>query len=536
MKRRTLLITVPAAAALSAACGQPQSSACGEAAPLGKPVAGGTLTAAMERDATNFDPIRQSDSYSAVVMNQVLDTLYEVDKDNKVVGRLVEKTEMPQSNIYVMTLRKGVKFHDGTDLDAEAVKFNLQRHLPDPPESAGAATKPVSVRRQDVKDVETIEVTGTHSLKITLKTAYAPFLNKLVGGPGFVVSPTAIQKLGEALQRDLTGAGSGPYRFAQWQKDTQVVVERNPTYWRKDADGGALPYLDRLVFKPISNEDARLTNLRTGEVDVLIGNPPWKNVAELKCESGLTVRQIPGTGWSLIALNTTSEPFNDPAIRRAFSYAIDREQILKTVYFGFGDVLDTPVPRSLTWASESGAHPYMKQDLARAKQEMQSAWKSSVKFTLHIANNSPQILQTAELIKDQIKGVGLELEIQQVEFSTLLSLGQTGAFQSLTLGWTGDVDPDGMTSLYATGSGTNFPRYSSPETDRLLAEARSNVEQTKRGDAYKAVQKVLWQDQPMIVYWNPPQVSAVRKPVQNYPQTYNGFWGSRDFERMWKTR
>jgi peptide/nickel transport system substrate-binding protein len=529
MKRRMLLTTLPAAAVLMAACGPQQTGgqpAAGGQEAAGKPVKGGTLTVAMARDATNFDPLKQSDVYSSSVMNNVVDTLYEIDKDGKVVGRLVEKTENPQPNVYVMSLRKGIKFQDGTDLNAEAVKFNLQRHLDDPK----------SVRNADVKDITSMEVVDPSTLKVTLAAPFAPFLNKLTFGAGYVLSPAAVQKLGESLQRDLTGAGSGPHKFVQWQKDTQVVVERNPTYWKKDSAGEALPYLDKLVFKPFPDENVRLTNLKTGDADALLANPPYKDVASLKSDSSLEVKQIPGIGWNFIWLNTAAEPFNSAPLRRAFSYAIDREQITKTVTFGNADPVDTPVMKIFPWATVTEPHPYMKRDVAKAKQEFQAAGKgSTVKFTFQISNASPELQQVAELIKDQIKEVGLDMEIQLIEFATVVANGQSGSYQAQSLGWSGDTDPDTLYSLFFTGAGFNFAKYSSPETDKLLNDGRQTLDQSKRGEIYKQIQKVLWQDQPMLSLYNTPQISTVRKVAQNYPQTYNGYWGSRDFERMWKT-
>src|SRR5205085_6829587 len=123
--------------------------------------------------------------------------------------------------------------------------------------------------------------------------------------------------LGDTLARDLTGAGSGPYKFTSWQKDTQIVVDRNTAYWKKDSSGAVLPYLDKIVFKPFPDENVRLTNLKTGDADVLIANPPDKDTADLKNDPNLVVKQIPGIGWQFIALNTTQEPFTDAAVRRA---------------------------------------------------------------------------------------------------------------------------------------------------------------------------------------------------------------------------
>ncbi len=527
MNRRTIIRSLPVGAALlgTGCISEPlpviptPDPVVGE-----KPVRGGTLTAVMSRDPVNLDPLRQTDIFAGVVMNTTLDTLYEIDKNARVVGRLVEKTENPQPNVYVMSLRKGIKFHDGTDLDAEAVRFNLQRHI----DTAAAP------RHQDVRDITSMEVVDATTLRVTLKAAYGPFTSKLTGGAGYIVSPAAVKKLGDALQRDLTGAGSGPFRFVEWRKDTQVVVERNPTYWKKDATGEALPYLEKVVFKTFPNENVRLTNIQTGDADALIGNPPFKDIAGLKPGGELVVDEIPSIGCTLICLNCSVEPFNSPAARRALSYAIDRAQIRKTVFFDNGKVLDTPVPEAIAWAHEKG--PFQSRDTAKARQALQAAGKpNGFKFSFQISNSSPELQQTAELIKDQIKEIGLDMEIQLIEFATILANGQAGSHQALGLGSSGDIDPDTIYSLYATGAGMNLAKYSNPQLDRLLNEGRTTLEQGKRADVYKQAQKLIFEEQPYIVYFNAPQIATVRKVVQNYPNTYNGYWGTRDYERVWKT-
>lgn len=542
MKRRYLVrtvVTLPAAAILTACVAgpaanettQPTSAPSGSQAPRpvgspARPVRGGTLTAAMARDPGNFDPLRSNEAFSSVVMANVLDSLFEIDKDGNVVGRLVEKTDNPQPEVYVFTLRRGITFHDGTDLDAEAVRFNLQRHLSDP----------TSVRHQSVRDVASIEVMASHTVKITLKAPFAPFTNALTGGAGYIVSPTAVQKLGESLQRDLTGAGSGAFKFVEWKRDTHVMLERNPAYWRKDADGAQLPYLDKLVFKPFPDENVRLTNLRTGDADVLIQNPPYKDVPALKRDGELVIRELPGIGFSLLILNTSKEPFNHPAARRALSHAIDRAQLRKVVFLDNGNLLDTPIPESIPWAYERTNHPYLGRDLAKARQELAAAGKSGgFKFSFQIGNNSPTQQQLAELIKDQVKEIGLEIEIQLLEFGTVIANGNAGDFQMIALDWTGDLDPDTMYALFYTNAAFNLTRYGNPELDRLLTSGRSTLEQARRADLYKQAQKIVLEDQPILVYWNGPQILTTRKSVQNYPLTYNGYWGARDFDRVWKS-
>jgi peptide/nickel transport system substrate-binding protein len=519
--------TAPAAAAKPTTAPAAAPTTAPAAGAAGKPVKGGTLTVAMERDATTFDPTKSQDVYSNAIIGLTVDSLYKVDEKGNVVGMLVEKTDNPSPNVYVMTLRKGIKFQDGTDLNAEAVKFNLDRHRNDEK----------GTRLQDVKDITSIETPDPYTVTITLKAPFAPFTSKLVGGAGYVQSPAAVQKLGDNLQRDLTGAGSGPYKFVSWQKDTAITIERNPDYWDKDADGTQLPYMDKIIFKPYPDENTRLTNVKTGDADVLMGNPPFKDLEDLKKSPDLTYKEIAGLGFQFIFVNTSKEPFNNPAMRRAVSYAIDREQIRQAVYFGAGKTLQLPVPEVIPWAVLKDGLPYGQRDVNKAKQELTSAGITNPSFTFQISNASPQLQQAAELIKDQIKDAGINMDIQLIEFATVVQNGNTGEYQALSLGWSGSVDPDGdLYSLFYTKAGFNFAKYSNEKFDKLLDDGRQNLEQAKRAASYADAQKILLDEQPMIVFYNPPQISITRKEIQNYPQTYNNFWGSTDYSKIWRQK
>jgi peptide/nickel transport system substrate-binding protein len=148
-----------------------------------------------------------------------------------------------------------------------------------------------------------------------------------------------------------------------------------------------------------------------------------------------------------------------------------------------------------------------------------------------------RLQQVAELVKDQIKDAGFGLDISLIEFATVVQNGNTGEFQALSLGWSGDVDPDGdLYSLFYTKAGFNFTKYSNPAFDKLLDEGRQNLDQSKRGQAYTDAQKILLEDQPMIVLYNQPQISVTRKDIQNYPLTYNGYWGVRDLDKVWRSK
>jgi peptide/nickel transport system substrate-binding protein len=495
----------------------------------GKPVLGGTLTFAMARDMTTFDTLKAQDVYSSLVLAQIVESLFDVDNDGKIVGGLVEKSDNPSPEVYVWTLRKGVKFTDGSDFNAEVVKWNLERHI----------NTASSVRNQDVKDITKIETPDPYTVRITLKSAFRPFLSKFNTGAGYMLNPKAVEALGDRIASDAKDLGTGPFKFVQWQKDTQVVVEKNPNYWKKDSSGTQLPYLDRIVFKPFPDENVRLTNVKTGEVDGLIGNPPYKDMASLRTTADLVVKEIPGLGFSFMHMNASKEPFTNPAVRRAISYAIDRAQIRKTVFFDNGKVLDELIPEGLAfWYPKDAAyHPFLKQDLTKAKAELAAGGKpNGFKFAVQISNASPELQQTAELIKDQLKQIGVDMEIQLLEFAKVVENGNTGEYEAHMLGWSGGIDPDGNGySLFYTKAGFNLSKISDTEIDRQLDLGRTTIDQEKAKEVYAQFVKRWLELQPMLVYFNPPQISTVNKKVQNYPQNYNGYWGAADYYKVWKS-
>jgi peptide/nickel transport system substrate-binding protein len=268
-----------------------------------------------------------------------------------------------------------------------------------------------------------------------------------------------------------------------------------------------------------------------------VGPPPYKDVEDLMKATDLNVQEIPGLGFQFIFVNTQKEPFTNPAVRRAMAYAIDREQIRQAVYFGLGKTLQLPVPEVLPWAFAKDNLPYTTRDVAKAKQELQTAGLTDVSFTFQISNNSPQLQQVAELVQNQLKDAGITMDIQLIEFATIIQNGNSGDYQALSLGWSGTIDPDGdLYPLLYTGAGFNFAKYTNPDFDKLLDAGRASLDQAARGQTYVDAQKILLQDQPMLVLYNTPQISVTRKEIQNYPQTYDGYWGVRDLEKVWRSK
>jgi peptide/nickel transport system substrate-binding protein len=496
-------------AAGSATVSVPKSVNAGSpTAAAGKVKTGGTLTIAIARDAVSFDSAKSQDVYSGYIEGLVAEPLFVASPDGKggfvITGNLVDKSDSTDAQNYTWHLKPGIKFQDGTDFNADAVKWNLQRHIDDKS----------SVRNQDVAPITSMTVVDPMTLKVTLSAPNAAFLSKLTGGAGYMYSPTQFQKVGaDKVATDLTGLGTGPFKFAGWQTGVQITLDKNPSYWQKDASGTQYPYLDHLIFKPIQDENTREANLKTGDADIIEAPPP-KDLKSLQANSDLTYKQIPGLSFDFITLNTTKPPFDKKEVREALSYAINRQEVVDTVFYGTRVVADTEIPGVLP-GSKLG--PYVKQDTAKAKALLAQAGATNVAFTMTYSNSSPVIEQTAQLFKDEASAAGFNITLQPIDFATVIDNANKANYQASIIGWNGSADPDGFVfPLFKTGAGFNLSHISDPALDALLDKGQTTIDPATRVTAYNQIIDSLVDSQPFIIYdWGVYQQMS-RKNLQNF--------------------
>jgi len=504
--------TKPAGAATQpAAASSVAGSAPTTAAAAGPPKKGGTLRAANNLEVATLDPLTSGFGAEREIYYNMYDALVAIDTNLKIIPALAEKWEIPDPTTYIFSLRKDVKFHDGTDFNAEAVKWNLNRYL----------TDKTSRRASEISSIQTMDVTDPYTLKITLKTPFVPFLANLVDRAGMMLSPTAVQAGGADFSRKPVGAGTGAFKFVEWITNDHMTMERNPNYWQKDASGAPLPYLDKVIFRPITDETVLLTNLKTGDLDAYWLVPP-KDVASIKSGNELVLREAPGLNFYCFEFNTQTEPFNKKELRQAVAEALDREQINKTVYFGTYQVGYGPIPPS-SWAYDPSVKPYTG-NVAKAKEYLKAGGKpDGFAFEYKLAAGSPTALQLLQLVKDQLAKAGITLNISQQEAAKIQSDAQAGNFQSTSYNWSGRIDPDGniFNQLHTSGS-LSETKYSNPQVDDLLDKARATTDQSQRKGFYQQAQKILMDDAPMAWWSFAPAYLLTRPNVQGM-QVYADF-------------
>jgi peptide/nickel transport system substrate-binding protein len=474
------------------------STTCSYATWADAQVRGGTLRVGLEGELTTLDLPYYTIPPELAVFRAVFNTLVFIDANLKVVPELAESWKWDNETTLTMKLRKGVKFHDGTDFDAAAVKFNIERLLDD-------ATK--SRLKSEVADVKSVEVMDPHTVRFVLKYPNVAFLTVLGHAPGMMPSPTAIKKYGKDSARH--PVGTGPFKFVEWLKDDHLTVERFDKYWEPGA-----PYLDRVIYKPMPDDTVRVLNLKSGTLDFADKVEP-KDVAGIKSRRDLVYLESPGLNYIMIRINMGKPPFDNKAVRQALAYSIDRESIVKSLFFGTAVVTPGPISPA-SWAFSPTLKGYPR-DIAKAKSLLASAGKSGgLKAELQ-ALPSPLYLQIAQAIKAQAAEAGLDLSIVSLEVGKLMDNSISGAYEAMLSYRTAREDPDGATyrDFHSTGP-FNRMKYNNPKVDELLVKARMTPNTDERKALYLQLQQIVADDVPMVFIATLPTGQAMTAKLKNY--------------------
>lgn len=443
------------------------------------PKRGGTLRVAMGREFIGADPQGPSSGVDRNLYTSLYNGLVTPDPQLRIVPDLARSWTQPDAKTYLFKLRPGVRFHDGTAFDANAVKFNFD-YILDP--------KNNSQRRPEIAVVDRVEVVDGLTVRIVLRAPFAPFLATIADRAGYMVSPAARARLGKDLARN--PVGTGPFKFAEWQRDDHLRLRRFEDYYEK-----GLPYLDEIVYRPVTDQSVVFTELRTANVDfayTLAIDP--KDINTIRGINALRVLEAPGVGFEGFWLNTAAGPLANRALRDAFSLAIDREANLAIAYSGVGRVANGPFSPS-SWAYERGV-PIVKRDVALAKKRLAEGGRpNGFPITLKAESNNPLQAKITQLAQAQLKDVGIDVRLQTVDFATLLRAGERNDFDALSLGWSGRIDPDGnIEPIFESKGAFNYGRYNNKEIDALAERAREAQGQPERRRFYDQIVKIIEDD------------------------------------------
>jgi peptide/nickel transport system substrate-binding protein len=491
-----LVAALAAVVVFAAACGDDDDSS-GKSA--GQPTTaatqapqvkrGGTLIATVSANPKVFDPMVYTDAYSGTVVSQVFETLVRYDKDVAPQPWLAEKWTQPDDVTYIFTLRKGVKFSDGTDLDAEAVRFSMER-------VRNFKSGPAYADSQNITDVVVVDPL---TVKIVIKEANAPFINYLSTRLGTIVSPTAVKTMGDE-KFGLNPVGTGPFKFKEFKSDAYVRLEKNANYWRTGVDGKPLPYLDGVELRVMTESTSRLTALQTG--DVHVADVTDADLAIVKKDSNLVWKQQAGFSWGSFMLMDNKPPFDNKALRQALSYSIDRDEIIRVIFEGNREYGNGPIPPPHGWALDPTYKPYTL-DLVKAKAKLAEGGKpDGFEFTGYFAAGDSLTQRLAELVQAQLAKANIKMKIEYGDFNGVVvakaRAGDPGLF-GISFNCSTDPDPC-VASWYWSKGGFNYQNYSNPAVDDLILQARRVSDREKRATLYKQVVKLIMDDAPTIFH------------------------------------
>jgi len=451
------------------------------------PRRGGSLRVGLIEDPPNMDPHQSVAAVDRQVFQNLYDKLVDINQELEIVPMLATSWTISNGGrTYTFKLRPNVVFHDGTPFNAEAVRYNFERMLD---------RTFASPRRSEVLLVERLTIVDPLTIQIDLEKPFSPFLAVLSDRAGMMVSPTAARRLGRDFSRE--PVGTGPYKFVEKRPQERVVLERFDRHWDRTAGN-----VDRITYRTITDEQALLANLKAGELD-MINIAPAPDVPALKRDTSLKLLEREGLGYQGIWINTTAPPFNNKALRQAFNATIDRRTLVRVVFGETASPANGPFPTGLLGsdAGPNGRIPERNLDLARAKLR-EGGQPSGFAFTLKITPGRIQ-QQIAQVLQSMAVDVGIRINIEIVEFGTVLSQLNQQRYDAVRLGWSGRPDPDG--NLYAmavTGGGLNYSGYSNPRVDTLLDAARILTISDHRKRAYGEIITILNDDLPLIyLYW-----------------------------------
>lgn len=458
------------------------------------------LTYVSMTDAVGTSPILTNDSASSNILRCVYETLFMKDpKTGEIKPLLAESYENPDQNTWVIKLKKGIKFQDGTPFNSQAVKYTFEKIM-DP--------KTASPRASLLKSVDSIETPDDNTVIMHTKEPYGIMLTALAHDNLSIVNPKADQE--RDINKDATGAGTGPYLFKEWVPGDHITLVKNPDYWN-----GA-PKLDSVTFKVVPEMATAVSMLESGEADFLNGVPP-EHIDRLKNNPDIEVTIIEGNPTYYVGFNFEKKPFDNLKVRQAISYAINKDAYIGTLN-GLGYKSNGIIgPKLIGYDKEIENHGY-DYDVAKAKQILAEAgYPDGLKVVLTVANTDVY-MKMAPFIQAQLKEIGITVELNVLDWASYLASCKAGK-QDMYLGGWSNVTGDGEELLYPqfySGSigASNYSRYNKPDMDQLILKCRNTVDQNERLKNLREANIAFTDDVAWIPLYNSSVTLAARKNVK----------------------
>jgi len=468
-----------------------------------------TLRIGIAQDPDILDPSIGRTYVGRIVFSAFCDKLFDIDEKLNIVPQLALSYEnSADGKEMTIKLRPGVKFHDGEPLDGQAAKFSIERHM----------TLPTSFRKSELASVDHVEVVDPLTIKLVLKTPFAPLITQLTDRSGMMVSPKAAKEEGDKF--GLHPVCAGPYKFVERVAQDRLVFERFADYWNKDNI-----FIDRVVFQPIVDATVRLANLKSGALD-LIERVLATDIKDVRSDPRLVLSTAPELGYQGLTINIANDKnkgalSQSEKVRQALDLSIDREALNQVVFNGEF----TPGNQ---WVSPQ--HPYYQQAFPIQKRDVEKAKallkEAGVPLPIPVDFMVPQGAEeqaVAQVLQSMAAESGFDLKIRVIEFATSFKQAQAGEFQIFQIPWSGRIDPDGNSYVFLhTKAPQNDGGYSNPEADKAMEDARLVSDPAQRKAIYEKMTKVVLNDEPIIYIYHRKLLIAHTAKLEGYRQMPDG--------------
>ncbi|HTP82645.1 MAG TPA: ABC transporter substrate-binding protein [Alphaproteobacteria bacterium] len=448
-----------------------------------------TLRIGLAEDPDVLDPTQARTFVGRIVFASLCDKLVDIDENLKIVPQLATSWEWSADNkALTMKLRQGVTFQDGEPFNAEAVKFNIERHK----------TMPGSNRKAELALVSGVDVVDPYTVRLDLSAPFAPLLATLADRAGMMVSPKAAQAEGDKF-----GAHpvcSGPFKFVERVAQDRIVLDKYDGYWNK-----AAIHFNQVIYLPVVDNTVRLANLQSGQLD-FIERLGTSDVPAVERDSRFKVAKIVGLGYQGIDVNVGKSDIaktislHDPRVREAFSLSLDRDAIVQVAMDGQAVAGDQWVPPNSPFFAKNV--PVPKRDVAKAKALLKEAGVTNPSFTL-MTPTTNEAQKLAQVVQAMASEAGFNIKIQSTEFATSLNLADKGQFEAYVLEWSGRADPDGnLYNFLACDAPINYTGYCKPEMDQMLKAQRTTLDAAGRQQLFDKIAAMEATDLPIVYLYN----------------------------------
>ena len=462
---------------------------------------GNTIVIGQGAKPKSLDPHMYNSIPDLLVSRQFYNTLFSREKDGTIKPELAESYEYKNDKELDIVLKKGVKFHDGSELTADDVLFSFERMK----EKPGASVM--------VEEIDRVEKVNDYEIKILLKNPSSAMLYNLAHPITSIVNKKYVEA-GNDLS--IAPMGTGAFKLIAYNDGEKIELEAFKDYFE-----GA-PKVEKITFR-----SSMLAALETGEVDIATGMPPV-STQTIEANDKLELISEPTTATEYICLNVEKAPFNNKDFRVALNYAIDKKSIIDSIFSGRGKVAKSIVnPNVFGYYDGLEEYPY---DVEKAKELIEKSGLKDAKFSLYV-NDSPVRLQVAQIIQANLKDVGIEMTIETLEWGTYLQKTGEGDFTAYLGGWiSGTSDADIVLYPLLDSKSIGFPgnraRYSNPEFDKEVEAARVALSPEERKEHFKNAQIIAQNDSPLIVLYNKNENIGINKRVKGFeydPTTMHKF-------------